>query len=125
MYPACLWAAQQAREIFQLFRTHASLPCGQRASQTSLDQRVLDLEARYLAHGPSVLKGPLRRLLTNAAYAGKVKYRGTIYDGKHLPIIETEAWEAIKSASVGASRQGCGSSQAARSIGGAAVLQEL
>jgi site-specific DNA recombinase len=36
-------------------------------------------------------------LLTNAAYAGKVEYRGTMYDGEHSPIIEAAAWEEINS----------------------------
>ena len=53
---------------------------------------------RGISHtGRPFKKASLRRLLTNAAYAGKVEYRGVIYDGEHSPIIETAAWEEINS----------------------------
>jgi site-specific DNA recombinase len=34
-------------------------------------------------------------LLTNAIYAGKVEYQGTIYDGEHPPLIEVSLWDEI------------------------------
>jgi site-specific DNA recombinase len=40
-------------------------------------------------------KVSLRRLLTNAVYAGKVEYRGTIYEGEHPPIIEASVWQEV------------------------------
>jgi site-specific DNA recombinase len=90
--------AQQVREIFQLFRTHASLP----PIVSELHKRRWINKSwtskRGISHtGRPFKKASLRRLLTNAAYAGKVEYRGTIYDGEHSPIIETAAWEEINS----------------------------
>src|ERR1035437_7163601 len=44
---------------------------------------------RGISHtGRRFKKASLRRLLTNAAYAGKAEYRGTMYDGDHSPIID-------------------------------------
>jgi site-specific DNA recombinase len=88
--------AKQVREIFQLFRTHASLP----PMVSELHKRRWINKSwtskRGISHtGRPFKKASLRRLLTNAAYAGKVEYRGTIYDGEHSPIIETAAWDEI------------------------------
>ena len=40
-------------------------------------------------------KVSLRRLLTNAVYAGRVEHRGEIYAGEHKPIIEPSVWQEV------------------------------
>ena len=90
--------ARQVREIFQLFKPHASL----HPVVTELHKRRWINKSwtskRGISHtGRPFKKASLRRLLTNAAYAGKVEYRGSIYDGEHSPIIDATAWEEINS----------------------------
>ena len=88
--------AGQIREIFQLFRTHVSLPpvlaeLGKRRwiNKSWISKRGVEHSGRPFN------KASLRRLLTNAIYAGKVEYRGTIYDGQHPPLIEVSLWDEI------------------------------
>ena len=51
---------------------------------------------RGTAHrGRVFTKASLRRLLTNAIYAGKVEHRGAIYQGEHSPIVEPAVWEQV------------------------------
>ena len=37
----------------------------------------------------------LRRLLTNAIYAGKVEHRGAIYTGEQASIVEPSMWQEV------------------------------
>jgi site-specific DNA recombinase len=88
--------AQQVREIFELFRAHLTLQpvvaelrkrCWTNKSWTS---------KRGMEHtGRPFKKVSLRRLLTNAAYSGKVEYRGTIYEGEHPAIIEASVRQEV------------------------------
>jgi site-specific DNA recombinase len=88
--------ARQIREIFQLFRTHASLPPVVAELRKRRWMNKSWTSKRGIEHEGRPFKNvSLRRLLTNAAYAGKVDYRGTIYEGEHAPIIETSVWEEI------------------------------
>jgi site-specific DNA recombinase len=90
--------ARQVREIFQLFKTHASLPPVVAEIHKRRWINKSWTSKRGISNtGRPFKKASLRRLLTNAAYAGKVEYRGTIYDGEHSPIIEAAAWEEINS----------------------------
>ena len=38
-------------------------------------------------------KRPVRYILENPIYAGKIVHKGKVYDGKHQPIIDPEAWQ--------------------------------
>jgi len=46
----------------------------------------------------------LRRLLTNHAYIGKVRFDGVVYDAEHPPIVEQETWDRVQSLLKGAPR---------------------
>jgi site-specific DNA recombinase len=85
--------AQRVREIFSLFKTHRSLL-----------KVVAELAARRWTNkswrskkdiehvGHPFTTSTLRCLLTNAIYAGQVKYRGAIYAGEHPAIVEPGLW---------------------------------
>ena len=45
--------------------------------------------------GRAFAKASLRRLLTNAVYAGKVEHRGVMYEGEHASIIEPPLWQEV------------------------------
>jgi site-specific DNA recombinase len=40
-------------------------------------------------------KASLRRLLTNAVYAGQVEHRGVLYPGEHDSIVELSVWQQV------------------------------
>jgi site-specific DNA recombinase len=88
--------ARQVREIFELYRQHRSLAVvaaelGQRGWTSKKWQ-----SRQGLRHGGRPFtKILLRGLLTNAVYAGQVRYRGEMYPGEHPAIIEGAAWEDV------------------------------
>jgi site-specific DNA recombinase len=45
--------------------------------------------------GRDFAKASLRRLLTNAIYAGKVQHRGAIYAGEQPTIVEPSVWQEV------------------------------
>jgi len=90
--------AKQVWDIFQLFRTHASLPpVVSELRKRGWINKSWTSKRGILHKGRPFKKASLRRLLTNAAYAGKVEYRGTTYDGEHSAIVEASVWQEINS----------------------------
>jgi len=88
--------AHRIREIFKLYAQHHSL----RVVVAELERRHWTTKSwkskQEIQHAGRLLtKASLRRLLTNAIYAGKVEHRGTIYAGEHSAIIEPSLWEAV------------------------------
>jgi site-specific DNA recombinase len=85
---------RRVRDIFDLFMEQRSLAAvvaelvrrrWRTKSWTSQNGR---------AHaGRDFAKASLRRLLTNAIYAGKVEHRGTTYPGEQPSIVESSVWE--------------------------------
>jgi site-specific DNA recombinase len=45
--------------------------------------------------GRAFTKASLRRLLTNAVYAGMVEHRGAMYPGEHASIVEPSVWQQV------------------------------
>ena len=88
--------SRRVRDIFALF-----------AEQHSLATVVTELARRRwktkswtsqngTAHaGRDFAKASLRRLLTNAIYAGKVEHQGTIYTGEQAAIVEPSVWQEV------------------------------
>src|SRR5216110_2201117 len=89
--------AQRVREIYQLFKTHRSLlkVVDELASRRWRNKSWRSKSG--IEHvGRPFTRSTVRCLLTNAIYAGQVKYSGAIYPGEHPPIIEPALWEEVK-----------------------------
>ena len=56
--------------------------------------------------GRDFAKASLRRLLTNAIYAGKVEHRGATYDGEQASIVEPSMWQEVNTELRSGSRTG-------------------
>ena len=87
---------RRVREIFALFLQHHSLS----AVVAELAQRRWTTKSRKSQNGRTragrpFTKASLRRLLTNAVYAGKVEHRGVMYAGEHAAIIELPVWQQV------------------------------
>jgi len=88
--------ARCVREIFELYRSRGSLA----SAVCELASRGWTSKSwkskRGIRHrGRSFTKASLRLLLTNAIYAGKVEYRGVVYQGEHPAIVDAGLWEAV------------------------------
>jgi site-specific DNA recombinase len=88
--------APRVREIFDLFRAHLSLtPVVAELRKRGWVNKSWTSRQGIEHIGRPFKKVSLRRLLTNAAYAGKVEYRGTIYEGEQPAIIEASVWQEV------------------------------
>ncbi len=65
--------------------------------------------------GRAFAKASLRRLLTNAVYAGMVEHRGTMYPGEHDSIMELSVWQEVNAKLRAGRRTGRGSTRAPQS----------
>ena len=88
--------SRRVREIFALFVRHRSLS----AVVAELAQRRWKTKSwisqNGTAHvGRDFAKASLRRLLTNAIYAGKVEHRGSTYTGEQPSIVESSVWQEV------------------------------
>src|SRR5216684_186000 len=88
--------ASRVREIFELFIQHHSLS----AAVAELARRRWKTKSwrsqKGTAHaGRTFAPASLRRLLTNAVYAGMVEHRGAMYAGEHASIIEPPVWQQV------------------------------
>jgi site-specific DNA recombinase len=88
--------AHRVRDIFEVYRTHLSLA----VAVAEISRRGWTTKSwkskRGIRHqGRPFTKASLRRFLTNATYAGKVEYRGIVYQGEHLAIVEPRLWDEV------------------------------
>jgi site-specific DNA recombinase len=88
--------ARRVREIFAFYRKHRSLTVlvGE-ATRHNWSTKAWKSRRGVRHRGRPFTKASLRLLLTNAVYAGKVNYRGVIYEGEHPAIVDAELWEAV------------------------------
>jgi len=88
--------AQRVRAIFELYATHRNLIAVVNELALRHWKNKSWRSQRGMDHvGRPFNKASLRRLLTNAVYAGKIEYRGETYAGEHQAIIEPTVWEHI------------------------------
>jgi site-specific DNA recombinase len=88
--------AQRVHQIFGLYQSHGSLS----SVMAQLIHRRWTTKSwkskRGIRHGGHpCTTASLIRLLTNAVYAGKVEYRGVIYQGEQPAIVDPGLWEAV------------------------------
>jgi site-specific DNA recombinase len=88
--------ARRVHEIFDLYLTHRSLS----AVVAELERRRWHTKTRRsqtgkMHSGRAFTKPSLRRLLTNATYAGNVEHRGILYKGEHAAIVGVPVWEEV------------------------------
>ena len=88
--------SRRVRDIFALFVQHRSLSAVV-AELAKLRWKTKSWKSQNgRAHaGRAFAKVSLRRLLTNAVYAGQVEHRGEIYAGEHESIIEPSVWQEV------------------------------
>jgi site-specific DNA recombinase len=88
--------AERVRQIFELFHSERSLS----AVVDELARRRWTTKSwtskRGIRHGGRAFTpASLSRLLSNTVYAGRVEYRGVVYQGEHAAIVDVPLWEAV------------------------------
>jgi site-specific DNA recombinase len=104
---------RRVRDIFALFVQHRSLAAVV-AELAQLRWKTKSWKSQNgTAHaGRAFAKVSLRRLLTNAVYAGKVEHRGEIYAGEHAAIVEPSVWQEVSAELRAGRRTGTGAVRA-------------
>jgi len=88
--------AQIVREIFEMYRRLCSVDSVVRELGRLGWKTKSWKSKRGLRHKGRLFTAiSLNRLLTNQIYAGKVEYRGAIYDGEHPAIVDAELFAEI------------------------------
>jgi site-specific DNA recombinase len=101
--------SRRVRDIFALFAQHQSLA----AVVAELTRRRWKTKSWTSQNGRAHAgryfgKASLRRLLTNAIYAGKVEHLGAIYTGEQPSIVEPSVWQEINNELRSGRRTGSG-----------------
>jgi len=90
--------AARVRAIFALYLEHQSLlPVVQELERSGwLTKRWTTRRNRERGGRPFTKTG-LHHLLTNVAYAGKVRYKTEVHDGEHPAIVDPGTWQRVQS----------------------------
>jgi site-specific DNA recombinase len=104
--------SRRVRDIFALFAQHQSLA----AVVAELARRRWKTKSWTSQNGTThagrdFAKASLRRLLTNAIYAGKVEHRGTTYTGEQAAIVEPSVWQEVNTDLRSGRRTGSGATR--------------
>jgi site-specific DNA recombinase len=73
-----------------------------------VENKILTAQNGRAHIGRDFAKASLRRLLTNAIYAGQVEHRGAIYSGEQVSIVEPSMWQVVNEELRGGRRSGAG-----------------
>jgi len=89
--------AKRVRAIFRLYTERESLS----KTLTELRKRhwrtkTWTTQQGQVREGSPFQKDPLRRMLTNPVYLGKVRCKGEVYDGLHKPIVDRDLWDRVQ-----------------------------
>ena len=88
--------AQRVRAIFELYPKHRSLArLVDELQRRKWKTKSWTSKGGVHHAGKVFTQASLRRLLTNAVYAGKVEHRGTIYAGEHVAIVDPSTWDKV------------------------------
>lgn len=99
--------AATIRKIYELYETHKTVrKVAERAHTLELRTRIRKCPDGYTKGGKPFARGHIYHILTNPIYAGRIRHKDKVYDGRHLAIIEPEQWENIqKILETGAARE--------------------
>src|SRR5436309_4166931 len=89
--------AVRVRAIFDLYLQHeALLPVVKELEARGWTNKRWVTRAGHDRGGDGFTKTSLHRLLTNVAYAGKVRYKDEVHDGEHPAIVDPAVWQRVQ-----------------------------
>src|SRR5207245_3083620 len=89
--------AARVRGIFDLYLEHeALLPVVQDLERRGWTNKRRTTKGGRAAGGQPFTKTNLHRLLSNVAYAGRVRYREEVHPGEHAAIVDAETFQRVQ-----------------------------
>lgn len=89
--------AETVRNVFRLYLEHGNVRrVKEEADRLDLTTKIRKSADGQLRGGRPLSRGYIYKLLSNPLYTGCIAHKGKTYDGQHLPIIDTETWDAVQ-----------------------------
>lgn len=89
--------ANDVRYIFSRYMELKSIPALEAdLAEAGIRTRVREFSSGRTVGGSPFMRGPLALLLKNPIYAGKVRHKGTIYDGEHNGLISEKQFDEVQ-----------------------------
>jgi site-specific DNA recombinase len=89
--------AAQVRAIFQLYLDHeATLPVVRELLRRGWCNKRWTTRKGRDRGGKVFTRTSLHKLLTNVAYAGKIRYKSEVHPGEHAAIIDESVWQRVQ-----------------------------
>ena len=89
--------AETVRNVFRLYLKHGNVRrVKEEADRLSLTTKIRKSADGRLRGGRPLSRGYIYKLLSNPLYIGRIAHKGKTYDGRHLPIIDAETWDAVQ-----------------------------
>jgi site-specific DNA recombinase len=91
---------EQAKTVRTLFRLYTELGSVRKvwaeAKRAGIKTPARTTQGGKKTGGKQFFPGNIYQLLSSPIYIGKLPHKGQIFDGNHLPIIDTAQWEAVQ-----------------------------
>jgi len=85
------------RQVYALYHTEGSiLAVRERMADLGLRTRVRTAPDGRVSGGGPFGRAHLHHILTNPVYAGRIRHRTLVHDGRHPPIIPPEEWDEVQ-----------------------------
>ena len=89
--------AETVRRLYDLYDKWEAVSLVHEAAQRlGLRSKVRRAPDGSQRGGNLMSRGQLHHILTNPIYAGRIRHRNEVYDGKHPAIIEPEVWDSVQ-----------------------------
>ena len=89
--------AKTIRTLYDLYREHGNLRLvKEKAEYLNLRSKQTTTSSGKSRGGNPLDRGHIHHILTNPIYAGRIRHRIEVYEGKHDPIIDPEAWDEVQ-----------------------------
>jgi len=90
---------QEAKTVQHIHSRYLALGCV-RELKSELDDQGIVSKIRQTSNGPtggeSFSRGALYTILKNPLYIGMVAHKGSLYKGKHQPILDMKTWDRVQ-----------------------------
>jgi hypothetical protein len=89
--------AETVRTVFRLYLELGTVrKVKEAADRLGLATKVRAGQGKRMGGGRPLSRGHLYHLLGNPLYVGRIAHQGEHHEGRHLPIIDVETWEAVQ-----------------------------
>ncbi len=89
--------AERVRALFELYLRHGSLlPVVRELAERGWCNKRWTTRDGKTRGGKEFTRTSLHKLLTNVAYAGKVRYKDEVHPGEHPAIVDAELWGRVQ-----------------------------